>query len=65
MRKEQPGHDKLYNMGFDGAAIATLRHLNEKQYIEFQKILKEEFHKENEQGLSDNEVNYIDESFGL
>ena len=49
MRKEQQGHDKLYNMGFDGAAIATLRHLNEKQYIEFQKILKEEFHKENEQ----------------
>ena len=40
MRSEQ-GHKELYKMGFDGACIEKLRHLNKKQYIEFQKILQE------------------------
>ena len=40
MREEQ-GHDKLYTMGFDGACIEKLRHLNEKQYKEFLIILQD------------------------
>ena len=39
------GHDKLYRMGFDGAAIGTLRHLTRKQYEELLTILNE-FHKD-------------------
>ena len=41
--REQQGHDGLYKMGFDGAAIEKLRHLNEKQYEELLIILNE-FH---------------------
>ena len=52
--REQQGHDKLYKMGFDGACIEKLRHLNKKQYIEFQKILKEEFHKDKENEPEEN-----------
>ena len=44
--REQQGHDKLYKMGFDGAAIEKLRNLNEKQYRELLTILSQEFHKE-------------------
>ena len=40
------GHDKLYKMGFDGAAIEKLRHLNRKQYEELLVILQQEFHKD-------------------
>ena len=39
--REQQGHDKLYKMGFDGAAIEKLRHLTEKQYEELLTILNE------------------------
>ena len=39
--REQQGHDKLYKMGFDGAAIEKLRHLTEKQYRELLTILNE------------------------
>ena len=46
MRVNQ-GHDKLYKMGFDGAAIEKLRHLNRKQYEELLVILNE-FHSEKE-----------------
>jgi len=46
MAREQQGHDKLYKMGFDGACIEKIRHLTEKQYHSFQKILKEELHKD-------------------
>ncbi len=42
--REHQGHDKLYKMGFDGAAIEKLRHLTEKQYRELLVIL-EEFHR--------------------
>ncbi len=35
------GHDKLYKMGFDGAACEKLRHLSEKQYRELLTILSE------------------------
>ena len=41
--REQQGHDGLYKIGFDGAAIEKLRHLNEKQYKELLIILNE-FH---------------------
>ena len=40
MRSEQ-GHKELYKMGFDGACIEKLRHLNKKQYMKFQKILQQ------------------------
>jgi len=43
--REQQGHKELYKMGFDGAAIEKLRHLNEKQYKELLNILQNEFHK--------------------
>ncbi len=43
--REQQGHDKLYKMGFDGAAIEKLRHLTKKQYEELLTILNE-FHKD-------------------
>ena len=39
--REQQGHDKLYKMGFDGAAIEKLRHLTETQYRELLTILNE------------------------
>ena len=39
--REQQGHDGLYKIGFDGAAIEKLRHLNEKQYRELLTILSE------------------------
>ena len=47
------GHDKLYKMGFDGAAIEKLRHLNEKQYEELLVILGE-FHSKREVKINGN-----------
>ena len=47
------GHDKLYKMGFDGAAIEKLRHLNEKQYEELLVILSE-FHSKREVKINGN-----------
>ena len=46
--REKQGHKELYKMGFDGACIEKIRHLSEKQYHQFQKILKEELHKDKE-----------------
>ena len=46
--REQQGHKGLERMGFDGAAIETLRHLNEKQYEELLTILSE-LHKNNKE----------------
>ena len=43
--REQQGHKELYKMGFDGACIEKLRHLNEKQYKEFL-IIMQELHKD-------------------
>jgi hypothetical protein len=48
MTREQQGHKELYRMGFDGACIEKIRHLSNKEYHLFQKILKEEFHKDKE-----------------
>ena len=42
--REQQGHKGLERMGFDGAAIEKLRHLNERQYKELLVIL-EQLHK--------------------
>ncbi len=46
MREEQ-GHDKLYKMGFDGAAIEKFRHLTPKQLVQLLDILQKEFHNNN------------------
>jgi hypothetical protein len=48
MSRIAQGHNELYKMGFDGAAIEKLRHLNEKQYKKFLLILQQEFHKDKE-----------------
>ena len=39
--REHQGHDKLYKMGFDGAAIEQLRNLDARQYRELLTILSE------------------------
>ena len=39
--REQQGHKGLERMGFDGAAIEKLRHLNERQYRELLVILEQ------------------------
>ncbi len=51
--REKQGHKELYKMGFDGACIEKIRHLSEKQYHQFQKILKEELHKDKEDNSND------------
>ncbi len=53
--REKQGHKELYKMGFDGACIEKIRHLSEKQYHQFQKILKEELHKDKEDNNNDDE----------
>jgi hypothetical protein len=39
------GHNELYKMGFDGAAIETLRRLSKEQRERLMKILREELSK--------------------
>jgi hypothetical protein len=53
--REKQGHKELYKMGFDGACIEKIRHLTSKQYIEFQKILQQELHKDKKNDIRDNQ----------
>ncbi len=45
--REQQGHNELYKMGFDGAAIEKFRHLTPKQLVQLLDILQKEFHNNN------------------